>query len=63
MDMVNTKIAPRVTALHRNASIKVPTHKPAELVGHILTALGRVIVVILQICAIWPVLTLISSLK
>lgn len=53
MDMVNTRIAPRVTALHSNASLKVPTYEPPELVGHILTALGRIIVVILQISAIY----------
>lgn len=63
MDMVNTRIAPRVTALHKNVSMKVPTYKPTELVVHILTALGRIIVVIIQISAIWPLLTPISSLK
>lgn len=42
MDMGNAGIAPRVTALHINASMKVPTFEPTELVWHILTALGRI---------------------
>lgn len=62
MDMVNTRVAPRVTALHTNASVTLPTYQPTEFIGHILTALGRIIVVFLQISAIWPILTLISSL-
>lgn len=63
MDMGNAGIAPRVTALHMNASMKVPTFEPTELVWHILTALGRITVVILQISATRSILTLISSLK